>query len=88
MLRKARVELEREEKLSNTLDNRIDANEKKLAEMETTLQQRMGTLGEMFGMVRQVAGDLLALVNNSLVSAQYRGIRRFSQSSCSRHGQT
>jgi biopolymer transport protein ExbB len=71
MLRKARVELKCEEKLSNTLDNRIDANEKKLAEMETTLQQRMGTLGEMFGMVRQVAGDLLALVDNSLVSAQY-----------------
>lgn len=71
MLRKARVELKREEKLSNTLNNRIDANEKKLAEMETTLQQRMGTLGEMFGMVRQVAGDLLALVDNSLVSAQY-----------------
>lgn len=71
MLRKARVELKREEKLSNTLNNRIDANEKKLAEMETTLQQRMGTLGEMFGMVRQVAGDLLVLVNNSLVSAQY-----------------
>lgn len=71
MLRKARVELKCEEKLSNTLNNRIDANEKKLAEMETTLQQRMGTLGEMFGMVRQVAGDLLVLVNNSLVSAQY-----------------
>jgi len=71
MLRKARVELKREEKLSNTLNNRIDANEKKLAEMETTLQQRMGTLGEMFGMVRQVAGGLLVLVNNSLVSAQY-----------------
>lgn len=71
MLRKARVELKYEEKLSNTLNKRIDANEKKLVEMETTLQQRIGTLGEMFGMVRQVAGDLLALVDNSLVSAQY-----------------
>ncbi|MEA1899700.1 MAG: MotA/TolQ/ExbB proton channel family protein [Thermodesulfobacteriota bacterium] len=77
MLRKARVELKREEKLSNTLNKRIDTNEKKLAEMETTLQQRMGTLGEMFGMVRQVAGDLLALVDNSLVSAQYPGRGEF-----------
>jgi len=77
MLRKAHVELKGEEKLSNTLNNRIDANEKKLADMETTLQQRMGTLGEMFGMVRQVAGDLLALVDNSLVSAQYPSRSKF-----------
>ncbi|MBC2694970.1 MAG: MotA/TolQ/ExbB proton channel family protein [Desulfobacteraceae bacterium] len=77
MLRKARVQLKREEQLSNTLNKRIDANEKKLAEMEMTLQQRMGTLGEMFGMVRQVAGDLLVLVNNSLVSAQYPGRGEF-----------
>jgi biopolymer transport protein ExbB len=77
MLRKARAELKREEKLSNTLNKRIDANEKKLAEMEETLRQRLGSLGEMFGMVRQVAGDLLSLVDNSLVSAQYSGRGEF-----------
>jgi biopolymer transport protein ExbB len=49
----------------------FDANETKLAELDGLLTQRLGTLGELFGVVRQVAGDTSAVMYNSLLSAQY-----------------
>jgi biopolymer transport protein ExbB len=49
----------------------FDANEKTLAEKEELMNQRMGSLGELFGVVRQVAGDTSTVLYNSLVSAQY-----------------
>ena len=35
------------------------------------MAQRLGTLGELFGVVRQVAGDGSSVLYNSLISAQY-----------------
>jgi biopolymer transport protein ExbB len=49
----------------------FDANEKKLTEMQTLLDQKAGNLGEMFGVVRQVANDFSSVVHNSIISAQY-----------------
>jgi biopolymer transport protein ExbB len=48
-----------------------DSNEKKLAELTTQLDAKAGNLGEMFGVVRQVANDFSSVVHNSLISAQY-----------------
>ena len=48
-----------------------DANEKKLAELTTQLDAKAGNLGEMFGVVRQVANDFSSVVHNSLISAQF-----------------
>lgn len=47
-----------------------DANERRLAEQQDLLTQRLGSLGELFGVVRQVAGDSSSVIYNSLVSAQ------------------
>ncbi len=55
------------QKLSDT----VDANEQSLAAQETALHLKSGDLGEMFGVVRQVAGEVQASLNQSLVSAQY-----------------
>jgi biopolymer transport protein ExbB len=49
----------------------FDENEKKLAEQEDLMTQRMGSLGELFGVVRQVAGDTSPILYSSLTSAQY-----------------
>ena len=49
----------------------FDANETKLAELEALMTQRLGTLGELFGVVRQVAGDGSTVLYNSLISAQF-----------------
>jgi biopolymer transport protein ExbB len=56
---------------SKELSARFDANETRLAELEDLTTQRLGTLGELFGVVRQVAGDGASVMYNSLVSAQY-----------------
>ena len=56
---------------SKALSATFDANEVKLAELEERMNQRLGSLGELFGVVRQVAGDGSAIMYNSLLSAQY-----------------
>jgi biopolymer transport protein ExbB len=71
MLRAAQQEKQRQETRSQQLTARFDANEKKLTELQAELDQKAGTLGEMFGVVRQVAGDTASVLHNSMVSAQY-----------------
>jgi biopolymer transport protein ExbB len=56
---------------SNRISAAFDENETKLNELETRLAAREGNLGELFGVTRQVATDLSAVVYNSLVSAQF-----------------
>lgn len=77
LLQEARQELQRLERRSDELKNEFDENEQQLAELETTLQERMGNLGELFGVVRQVSGDVAGTMENSLVSAQYPGRSQF-----------
>ncbi len=49
----------------------FDSNEKKLTELQAQLDQKAGNLGEMFGVVRQVANDFSSVVHNSIISAQF-----------------
>jgi biopolymer transport protein ExbB len=62
-----------EEKRSSDLEQDFENNELKIAEQEEVLAQRLGTLGELFGVVRQVAGDTRSQVENSVISAEYPG---------------
>ncbi|RFF30301.1 MotA/TolQ/ExbB proton channel family protein [Wenzhouxiangella sediminis] len=77
LLEEARAELRAEEQRSDRLQNQFDENELQLVELETTLDERMGNLGELFGVVRQVAGDLRGNLAESMVSAQYPGRSEF-----------
>ena len=70
LLAQARAEKQREEKRSDDLKNEYDRLERELAELTTVLQERMGNLGELFGIVRQSSGDIQAILNDSMVSAQ------------------
>ncbi|HEX5065362.1 MAG TPA: MotA/TolQ/ExbB proton channel family protein [Myxococcota bacterium] len=56
---------------SKALSATFDANEQKLAELQEVMTARVGSLGELFGVVRQVAGDGSSIMYNSLISAQY-----------------
>ncbi len=76
LLAQARARLQAEQARSEALRARFDENEQRLAEMEARLQRRQGDLGELFGVVRQVAGDVAGVLENSLVSAQYPGRHR------------
>ena len=71
LLNNARAELAREDARSNRLKNRFDSNERELEELSETLRIRVGDMGELFGVVRQVAGDSKGVVDDSLISAQF-----------------
>lgn len=71
LLRQGKQEQARQEKRSDDLETRFERNEIKLAELEALLANRLGTLGELFGVVRQVAGDTRGVAEASIVSVQY-----------------
>jgi len=73
LLEQARQELAAANTRSSDLQGEYDRNERSLAELETTLAERMGNLGELFGVVRQAAGDTAAALDDSMVSAQWPG---------------
>ncbi len=62
---------------SKALSTKFDANEGELARLEELMTQRLGTLGELFGVVRQVAGDGSSIMYNSMLSAQFPGRDQF-----------
>ena len=71
MLEEVSRELAAEDRLSTQLNQRFEQNEVDLSELEGRLEIRIGNFGELFGVVRDVAGDTVASVLTSLVSAQY-----------------
>lgn len=77
LLADAKAKRDAEEQRSEQLETNFEQNELKIAELEELLAVRLGTLGELFGVVRQVAGDTRANVENSLVSAQLPGRAAF-----------
>jgi biopolymer transport protein ExbB len=70
LLKKAKAELKAQEKRADELKDSFDKNEKRLAEKEDELRLRVGNLGEMFGVVRQVADDLNGTLLTSLTRAE------------------
>jgi biopolymer transport protein ExbB len=70
LLAQVRADLAAEEQRSERLAAEFNANEARLAEMHENLRSQLGNFGELFGVVRQVAGDTLGMVRGSLVTAQ------------------
>ena len=70
LLNNAKAELKAEQKKADELKDRFDENEKRLTEKEDELRLRVGNLGEMFGVVRQVADDLNGTLLTSLTRAE------------------
>jgi biopolymer transport protein ExbB len=77
LLEEARQTLANEEARSQRVEAEFEANEILLAQYEETLRERLGNLGELFGVVRQVAGDTHGNVESSMVSAQIPGREPF-----------
>lgn len=71
LVSEARTELTEQQRRGASLSAQFDANEKRLTELQRQLESRAGNLGEMFGVVRQVANDFSSVVRNSIVSAEY-----------------
>ena len=60
-------------KTSENLETQFEENEFKLADLNTALDTRLGSLKELFGVLQQVAGDTKSKFQNSVVSAQIPG---------------
>jgi biopolymer transport protein ExbB len=71
LLNTARTELAAQRARTASLSGSFDAGEKKLAELQAQLDARAGNLGEMFGVLRQVATDFSSTVHNSIITAQF-----------------
>ena len=70
LLQQVQQDLAAEDSRSERLVSRFNANESRLVEMNENLRLQLGNFGELFGVVRQVSGDTVGLVRNSLVTAQ------------------
>ena len=71
MLIKAKKDLANEKIRNENLESRFETNEKELAELEESLQIKIGVLGELFGVTRQFAGELLASSEKAVTFFEY-----------------
>ncbi|WP_461480606.1 MotA/TolQ/ExbB proton channel family protein [Porticoccus sp.] len=65
------------EQRSEQLEKAFADNERQIAALQEQLQNRLGSLKEMFGHLTAAAGDARTTLNHSLVSAQYPGRTAF-----------
>ena len=72
LLKKIQADIAREERRSERLEKTFNQNELKLAELEGLLNERLGVFGELFGIVRQVAGETRGQIEDSLISGELR----------------
>ncbi len=73
MLDELRQQVEQQRSRGEQLKQQFADNETALQALQEKLNAKTGNLGELFGTVRQSANDLHALLQDSLVSAQFPG---------------
>jgi len=71
MLNEAKNKLNKEKSRNERLEKEFESNEKILSDLEESLQIKIGVLGELFGVTRQYAGELLADTENSVVFYEF-----------------
>jgi biopolymer transport protein ExbB len=70
LLSTALKKLEVDEKRSESLRKSYATYEQTISRQNIVLKEKMGSLGELDGIVKQIAGDLDSIIDNSIVSAQ------------------
>ena len=77
ILKEAIATRNQEEALSNQLETQFENNEIKITALQDTLNNRLGSLKELFGVLQQVSGDASGKFIASNISAQYPGRNTF-----------
>ncbi|NCF78876.1 MAG: MotA/TolQ/ExbB proton channel family protein, partial [Alphaproteobacteria bacterium] len=72
LLTRTQDAIKREEGRSERLEKSFADTEIKLAELEGLLNERLGVYGELFGIVRQVAGETKAQIDESVISGELK----------------
>ena len=73
LLLAASVQLQADEKQSEKLKTQYESYDLDIARGNASLKEKMGALGELDGIVKQIAGDMDTIIDSSLVSAQKPG---------------
>ena len=73
LLERARADLKKQIDRSQVLGKAFENNEKILKKQEEELLLSKGTLGEVFGVFKQVIGDLQSQIDLSVISSQIKG---------------
>jgi biopolymer transport protein ExbB len=71
LLQQARTRKANEEARSAQLDMTFDENEILITQVQTQLNERLGSLRELFGVLQQVAGDARSNFDNSLTNIEF-----------------
>lgn len=80
LLKETNEALEQATKRSEMLKNKLNSNDAELAKLEQRVVQNSATLDELFGVVRQISGEVNAMLKHSLVSAEIPGRETFLKS--------
>ena len=73
LLNETVAKLKRAKALSTSLDNQETANDRTIAELQDQYTERLGSLKELFGHLSSASSDVISIINESIVSAQYPG---------------
>lgn len=88
LLRQAKADRAAGEAKSAELEAQFDVNDKDLVELERQLQERLGSLKELFGVLQQAAGDQRGQFDVSLTRLQYPDRSEFLTDLAQKMGQS
>jgi len=71
LLGEAQRELRSLESKASSVQSSFDANQRTIDRLEGELKAAQGDFGEVFGLARSKAGEFKAILDNSLITAQY-----------------
>jgi biopolymer transport protein ExbB len=79
LLRQAQADLKAENDRGDRLRKQYADNDITLSEKAVELDNSLGTLGEMFGVVRQASSEAYGRISSSIISAEFPGRGEFLQ---------
>ena len=88
LLQEARNEQAAEERRSEQLEQTFEINDVEIIELERALQERLGDLRELFGVLQQGAGDAIGQFSTSITQVQFGDRSKFLTEFAAKMGQT
>ena len=77
LLNDSRTERNRQEGISERLENTFASNQQKIVDAREALDKRLGALKELFGVLQTVSGDAITRFEGSLTNIQYPNRSQF-----------
>ena len=88
LLQQAQADKAAQEALSEQLETQFDENDLLIADVQQQLEERLGSLVELFGVLQQVAGDARSTFENSLTNIEFPERAQFLSDLAEKMGNT